>query len=168
MIEIDEIGLLYEPVVLGDDGRLAKQPAALPGWHVNASATVAAWAAQRVTPATPRRVFGGQPTTHYTFASQAEFDAARKIANLDTLKAVRVPGSITMRQAQLALLGSGKLATVNAAVAAMPGPQGDAARIEWATSSTVERNKPLVLAMASLLGLTAEQVDALFLAGEKL
>jgi len=74
-----------------------------------------------------------------------------------------VPQSVTMRQARLALLGAGMLATVNAAIAAMTGTQGDAARIEWEFSSEVKRNQPLVMALGPTLGLSSAQLDALFI-----
>jgi len=74
-----------------------------------------------------------------------------------------VIGTVTMRQARLALLQSGLLAQVNAAVAAMPGVEGDAARIEWEFSGAVERNLPLVQSLATALGLTETQLDDLFM-----
>lgn len=77
--------------------------------------------------------------------------------------APQIPASITMRQARLALLQSGLLTTVNAAVAAMPGVEGDAARIEWEFSGNVERNRPLVQSLAAALGLTEAQLDELFM-----
>lgn len=70
---------------------------------------------------------------------------------------------VTMRQARLALLGAGLLPTVDAAIAAMSGPTGDAARIEWEYATTLERDWPLVSALADTLGLTDEQLDALFI-----
>ena len=73
-----------------------------------------------------------------------------------------VPSVVTMRQARLALLQTGKLAQVNAAVANMPGAAGDAARIEWEFSSTVERNRPLVESLGVALGMTDAQLDDLF------
>lgn len=73
-----------------------------------------------------------------------------------------VPESVTMRQARLALLGAGLLAQVNAAVANIPGAEGDAVRIEWEFSSTVERNRPLALSLIAALGLTDAQLDDLF------
>lgn len=73
-----------------------------------------------------------------------------------------VPAVVTMRQARLALLQFGLLAQVNTAVANMPGTQGDAARIEWEFSSTVERNRPLVQALGAALGMTDAQLDDLF------
>ncbi len=79
------------------------------------------------------------------------------------LAAVSVPTSVTMRQARLALLSAGLLSNVNAAVAAMPGLEGDAARIEWEFSGSVERNRPLVLSLAGILSLTPQQLDDLFI-----
>ncbi len=73
-----------------------------------------------------------------------------------------IPVEVTMRQAQLALLGAGLLDAVEAAIAAYPGDAGKAARITWYKSSTVRRSNPLILALMPLLGLTSQQVDALF------
>lgn len=71
---------------------------------------------------------------------------------------------VTMRQARLALLGAGYLPTINAAIAAMPGPQGEAARIEWEYSQEVQRDRGLVLSLGASLGLSESQLDALFTA----
>jgi hypothetical protein len=79
-----------------------------------------------------------------------------------------IPQSVTMRQARLALLAAGKLATVNSTIAAMTGGQGDSARIEWEFSSDVSRNQPLVLSIGVILGLTSTQMDALFVAASAL
>ena len=79
-----------------------------------------------------------------------------------------IPQSVTMRQARLALMSAGKLATVNAAIAGMAGVQGDAARIEWEFSSEVKRNQPLVMSMGQALGLTSTQLDALFTQAAKI
>lgn len=79
-----------------------------------------------------------------------------------------VPAEVTMRQARLALLQAGKLAAVDAAINGMIEPQKTAARIEWEYSGTVKRNQPLVLALAPALGLTAAQLDALFVTAESL
>lgn len=73
-----------------------------------------------------------------------------------------IPSVVSMRQARLALLASGLLASVNAAVAAMAGAEGEAARIEWEYAATVDRNSPLVAGLAAALGLTAGQLDSLF------
>lgn len=73
-----------------------------------------------------------------------------------------IPEVVTMRQARLALLQSGLLAQVNTAIANMSGIDGDAARIEWEFSNTVERNQPLVQSLIGALGLTEAQLDDLF------
>lgn len=73
-----------------------------------------------------------------------------------------VPQEVTMRQARLALAEAGLLPAVDAAIAGMTEPQRTAALIEWEYSGTVQRDKPLVLALASSLGLTEAQLDELF------
>ena len=73
-----------------------------------------------------------------------------------------VPTVVTMRQARLALLGSGLLATVNTAVAAMTGEAGDAARVTWEFAATVDRNSPLVTSLSAALSLDSTALDALF------
>jgi len=81
---------------------------------------------------------------------------------------IPAPQSVTMRQARLALLQDGLLDTVNSAVAVMPGASGDAARVEWEYASTVERNSPLVQAMAGVLAMDAAGLDALFISAGSL
>lgn len=73
-----------------------------------------------------------------------------------------VPSRITMRQARLALLQSGLLASVDAAIAGLPEPDKSAAQIEWEYASEVQRNAGLVPAMAQALGMTDAQLDELF------
>jgi hypothetical protein len=46
----------------------------------------------------------------------------------------------------------------------MTGSQGDAARIEWEYSQEVQRDRGLVLALGTQLGMTEAQLDALFAA----
>lgn len=74
-----------------------------------------------------------------------------------------VPQVVTMRQARLALLGAGLLGGVDAAIAALPSPQKEAALIEWEYSSEVHRNRAFVQSLAGALSLTEQQLDALFL-----
>lgn len=79
-----------------------------------------------------------------------------------------VPEAVTARQARLALLGAGKLDMIDAALAAIPGPEGRAAQIEWEYALEIRRDSPLIGALAPMLGLTGEQVDDLFRAAEGL
>ena len=74
-----------------------------------------------------------------------------------------VPPSVTMRQARLALLGAGLLASVDAAIDSLPSPQKEAARIEWEYATEVQRSSGLVPMMAAALGLDDAALDALFI-----
>lgn len=91
-------------------------------------------------------------------ALRLEAEAIQLAAQLEAMK----PKEVTMRQARLALLGAGKLVAVNAAIAAMPGAPGEAARIEWEFSSTVKRQSVLIAQLAGGLGLTTSDLDDLF------
>lgn len=69
-----------------------------------------------------------------------------------------VPQSITPRQARLALLGAGLLSSVDAAVSAAD----EATRIAWDYATQIDRDNPIIAAMAGQLVMTAAQVDDLF------
>ena len=85
-----------------------------------------------------------------------------------TLPPSTVPAAVSMRQARLALLQAGLLAQVDAAIASMPGVDGEAARIEWEYATEVRRDSPLVDGLAAALSLTPEQLDNLFETGAAL
>lgn len=80
-----------------------------------------------------------------------------------------VPVSVTKRQARAALIirgheiGRDYIAEVESYLDSMEGVEGLLARDEWHSSSAVERNRPLTIQMAQLLGLTEEQTDDLFI-----
>lgn len=78
--------------------------------------------------------------------------------------AMVVPQSVTMRQARHALLAAGLLSTVDATIAALPDGAREAAEIDWNCAVEVRRDNALVAGMAQALGLSAETIDALFLA----
>lgn len=73
-----------------------------------------------------------------------------------------VPEAITMRQARLALFAAGLLDSVDAAISSLPSPQREAARIEWEYATEVRRDSPTMALIGAALGLTAEEIDALF------
>lgn len=81
---------------------------------------------------------------------------------------VVVPSKVTMRQARLALLQAGLLDDVEALIASLEGPEGQAARIEWDYSSEVFRNKTFVISLGTQLGLDDEQLDALFITASQI
>lgn len=77
----------------------------------------------------------------------------------------KVPQVVTMRQARLALLNATLLQAVIAAVDAIPGTQGNAAKIEWEYAQEVRRDSMLVAYIATALSLTDAQLDELFTEG---
>lgn len=75
-----------------------------------------------------------------------------------------VPSAVTMRQARLALLGAGLLDDVDAAIASIPDPvTRRAAQIEWEFSNEVQRHNAFTAMLGAGLGLTASQIDQLFI-----
>ena len=98
-----------------------------------------------------------------------EFDQARMGEHEAALNPPpAVPAAVTMRQARLALLGAGLLDDVDAAIAALPSPQKEAAKIEWEYSQEVQRHNGFVSVLAPILGMTAEQTDAMFIGAANL
>lgn len=79
-----------------------------------------------------------------------------------------VPTKITMRQARLVLFTAGLLNAVPTAINALPSPAKDKALIEWEYSNDVVRHNGFVSTLGPALGLTEEQIDALFIAGAAL
>ena len=75
---------------------------------------------------------------------------------------VPVPSAVSMRQARLALLQAGKLADVDAAVAALPSPAKEAAQVEWEYATEVRRDSALMQQLATAIGLTEVDLDNLF------
>jgi len=96
----------------------------------------------------------------WTPVTAADAQALRDAANAPVPIVI---DSVTMRQARLALLGAGLLAQVEAAFDALPEPNKSAAKIEWEFATALNRDHPLVASLAVALGLTDEQIDALFL-----
>ncbi|MEZ5688696.1 MAG: hypothetical protein R3E21_07955 [Caenibius sp.] len=79
-------------------------------------------------------------------------------------QAALVPQVVSMRQARLALLGSGNLAAVDAAIASLPSPQKEAAQIEWEYATEVQRDSALIASLAPALGMNDAAIDTLFVA----
>lgn len=75
-----------------------------------------------------------------------------------------VPSVITPRQCRIMLAQHGLLSQVEAAVASMD----EATRITWEYAIEFQRNDPLLLAVAEGLGLSSEQLDAMFIAAAAL
>lgn len=71
--------------------------------------------------------------------------------------------NLTARQLRLGLLSFGKLDAVPTAIAALPEPEKSQADIEWQFASEFKRDHPLILQLIPILGLTDEQVDAVWI-----
>lgn len=96
----------------------------------------------------------------------AIIDLVTKIGEDPAVILAPVPAPITRRQLRLWLLRQGKTdADVRAAIGAIPDPAARAAAlIEWEDSTSYDRGHPLIAAVGSALGFTAEQIDAGFAA----
>jgi len=80
-----------------------------------------------------------------------------------------VPVSVSMRQAKRALLAAGLLDLADQAIAGIADDtERRAAQIDWTSATDVRRDWPLVASIAQALGLTDQQIDALFVAASQL
>jgi len=80
-----------------------------------------------------------------------------------------VPVSVSMRQAKRALLAAGLLDLADQAIAGISDDnERRAAQIDWTSATDVRRDWPLVASIAQALGLTDQQIDALFVAASQL
>ena len=86
----------------------------------------------------------------------------------ETIEARRQGMRCSMRQARLALLQQGLLASVDAAIAALPDGEREPAEIEWEYGSSVERLSPLISSLMPALGIDDAQMDELFKLGGSL
>jgi len=84
-----------------------------------------------------------------------ELEAAIKKYNID-----RKP--LSMRQTRLALLNAGLLSQVESAIANLSEPAKSQVEIEWQYAKDVYRNDDWLVALASELGLSDQQVDEMF------
>lgn len=90
----------------------------------------------------------------------------------------RTPGVVPVspRQARLLLLNtdatdqqySNMLEQAEAIFDAMQEPEKTAARIEWEFGTEVRRDSPLITQLAGAIGLTDQQIDAMFVAAKEL
>lgn len=95
--------------------------------------------------------------------TEDDLDQARADWELaEGIKTHPVPQEVSMRQARLALLGAGLLSTVQQSLDALPGDEGEAARIEWEYAGSVTRSSELITSIGSQLGLTEAEIDNLF------
>jgi len=94
----------------------------------------------------------------------SEWEAAgNTIPAADDVQPIAPP--LTARQLRLGLVTNGfSLDQVEAAIAAIEDPQQRAvASIEWEYASQFERSHPLIAQVGAALGLTAEQIDQMWI-----
>lgn len=82
--------------------------------------------------------------------------------------APHVPQTVTMAQAQLALLNAGLLAQIEAGINNLPESMKQTVLIAWQKSPHVSRQGNLVNLLATDFGLTEKQLDELFIAAAKI
>lgn len=77
--------------------------------------------------------------------------------------------SVTPRQMRVALVMSGvNLDIIESVINSLPEPNKTITRVTWEYSVEFQRNNPLLIAMAPVLGLTPKQIDDLFILANKL
>jgi hypothetical protein len=106
----------------------------------------------------------GASVINYTQQVQQLTPPGQPVSTVVTAAGQPVPNQVTMRQARLALLQANLLDQTNAAVQSA----GAAAQITWEYASSIERNDPLLLQLQSVLGLTSDQMDQLFITASTL
>jgi hypothetical protein len=74
-----------------------------------------------------------------------------------------IPTTVSMRQARLALFQDGLLNQVQTAIDAMAEPAKTTTQISWDYATVVNRDDDLVVQLSAQLGLTSEDLDALFI-----
>lgn len=90
--------------------------------------------------------------------------AEQEAAAIEADRKSKVPTTISIRQAKLALLQTGLLDDVEAAIA-----QADRAiQIEWEYAIEFKRDWPALISLASVIGLTDKQLDDLFILASNL
>lgn len=95
-------------------------------------------------------------------ATGEQIAAAQSVLASFDFNAPSVPASVKMWQAKAALAASGKLEAANAAVQGA----GGAVALAWEYAPDVSRASAAVAAMASAIGLSSADVDALFIAAD--
>lgn len=96
--------------------------------------------------------------------TQDEMDATRAEALVifDAQRSSSLP-PITRRQLRLWLHRAGLLSSVPTLLASLSEPAKSEALIEWADAATFERHHPLVIQFATALGLTATQLNQVWI-----
>lgn len=85
------------------------------------------------------------------------------ITSYETKLRKQIYGTITRRQARLQLHKMGLLKAIEEKIA-----ENEIYETEWTSANTIEIDSPLISIVAEEIGLTAKDVDDIFLAASKL
>lgn len=97
------------------------------------------------------------------------YDARAALFSRPSMVPEVVPGSVSRRQFRQALLLAGRFADVEVAVDALQDPvQRELVRIEWNDSQAFEHERPLVITLATALGIDKSGLERLFIAAGRL
>jgi len=91
--------------------------------------------------------------------TRLDAEAGKQVAEAGT----PVPQRVTPRQARLILFDTNLLDNVLSILDALPGREGERARLEWNSASEIDRVNPLFFLISAKLGLTEEDLDNLFI-----
>ncbi len=104
-------------------------------------------------------------------APDADARQAQLLAKQEEERAERQRhATLTARQLRLGLIDNGfSLAQVDAAIDALPdGAEKEKARIEWLYAGEFKRDHPLLVTIATELGISAEQFETMWVEAQKL
>jgi hypothetical protein len=117
----------------------------------------------------PDDVFGLNPKIRQWLEANPEFPIQPHVPPTTEELRAGMP-ILTARRLRLGLIANGIMpSVVQATLEAMPaGVDREKALVEWEYASDFERNHHLILSVGSALGLTPEQIDAMWLASQSL
>lgn len=95
-------------------------------------------------------------------------DALMILVQNDVLSRVSPPRVVSRKSARLALLNADKLQLVQPAIDALAEPDKTFVQIEWDDSLTFERDSSTLQMIAGAIGISDEELDALFIAAAAL
>lgn len=110
------------------------------------------------------QIIGLPDLNGYTFGEDGDI-YGKIIENGEIVEPPKEMNPLTARQLRLGLVSNGiSLSQVEASIDAIENQRDrDAARIEWEYASTFDRQHPLIEQVGGALGLTGEQIDAMWL-----
>ena len=100
-------------------------------------------------------IVGGTENYPIAIVVEPEFTAEELLQQIEDAK----PKVVTMRQARLALLQGGLLATIESAIA---NGTDEAMKIEWEYATEVRRDWASLVTLTESLGMTSTELDSLF------